>query len=296
MGFSSCAILVLNYNGVSHLRDCLPSVVVAASHAAAHCTVVVVDNASTDASVAFVREQFPSVEVVARRRNDFLFSLNDVVEDRLEEHVILLNNDIRVDPQFLAPLLSHFEDPEVFAVGAAIWDWEGTAVTVGPRWTAVRNFWFYKRWDLARQETSATLDVCAGAAAFRRSMFVSLRGFDDLYRPGYYEDLDLCLAARMRGWKIIYEPRSMTFHKESASMVARYGAAGKARLLARNHVLFTVKNVGGPGFLIGFFVLLPLRAIRPLFAFDAGPAKSILAALPRVPGALVRRAQRAVTR
>jgi GT2 family glycosyltransferase len=282
-------VLVLNYNGVEHLDACLGTLLPAAARAGVPCPVVLVDNRSTDASVASVRERFPSVEVVVSPRNDFLFSLNDVVRARTEEIVVIVNNDMRFDARFVAALLPHFADPGVFAAGAAIRTWDGETDTVGPRCARVEHCWFYKWWQLDRQEPAETLDVCGGAAAFRRAMFVELGGFDPLYRPGYYEDLDLSYRAWARGWRVVFEPASRAFHKESASMLPRYGDLGKARMLYRNHVLFTAKNVGDWRFLAGFLGLLPLRAIRPLLGGDTVPLAGLLRALPALPLAVAQR-------
>ena len=285
----SACLLVLNYNGVAHLEDCLSSALAAADRLGRPCPVVLVDNHSTDDSVAFVRRRFPAVEVVVSPRNDFLFSLNDVVFARAADVVIILNNDMRFDADFIAPLLSHFSDPQIFGAGAAILTWDGSADTVGPRCARLRRWWFHKWWSFERQEPALTLDACGGAAAYRRRMFVELGGFDPLYRPGYYEDLDLSYRAWMRGWKTVYDPRSRAYHKESASMLERYGDTGKARLLYRNHLLFTVKNVGGAGFLIGFFLLLPYRVLFPLVRGHRVPLAGLVGALPRLPAALRRR-------
>ena len=225
MGYDSC-LLVLNYNGVDHLRDCLSSAIIAAEGAGDTCRVVCVDNRSTDGSVELVRANFPTVQVVITPKNDFLFSLNDVVAERSEDVVVVLNNDMRFSPDCVAPLLQHFDDPDVFAVGAAILNWDGSEVTVGQRCAEVRKFWFYKWWNYEKQETCLTLEACGGAVAYRRNMFLELGGFDDIYRPGYYEDLDLSFRAWQRGWKVLYEPKSVVFHKESATMLKRYGMNG----------------------------------------------------------------------
>ena len=119
---SSC-VLVLNFNGLEHLDACLSSAVRAAA-AVAECRVVLVDNRSTDGSVAFTRQRFPTVEVVVSPANDFLFSLNEVVRARREDVVVIVNNDMRFDGQFVAALLPHFRDPAVFGVGAAIRTWD----------------------------------------------------------------------------------------------------------------------------------------------------------------------------
>lgn len=288
----SVCILVLNYNGRVHLQDCLSSAVSVARRYSGRSAVVCVDNRSTDGSPDWVRSTFPEVELMETPVNDFLFSLNAVIAARREEIAIVVNNDMRFDEAFIAPLVSHFDDPEVFAVGAKILTWDGSADTVGPRSAQLRRWWFYKWWNYDRQEPSLTLEACAGAAAYRRAMFVELGGFDDLYRPGYYEDLDLSYRAWARGWKVVYEPASRAYHKESASMLARYGDRAKARLLYRNHLLFTVKNVGGPGFLLGFLLLLPLRALRPLLEGNRVPFAGFLRALPKLPLALRRRAAR----
>jgi GT2 family glycosyltransferase len=284
-------LIVLNYNGLEHLNDCLSSARRAAA-AYGGCAIVMVDNRSTDGSVAFVRGTFPDVEIVVAARNDFLFSLNDVVANRAEDVVVVLNNDMRFDEAFIAPLVLHFDDPAVFAAGAAILTWDGSAQTVGPRCARLHRGWFYKWWSLDRQEPALSLEASGGAAAYRRTMFVAIGGFDPLYRPGYYEDLDLSFRGWARGWKTIYEPRSRVYHKESVTMVARYGTAGKARLLYRNHLLFTIKNVGGAGFLAGFLVLLPYRVLRPLLHGYRVPLLGCLQALPHMPAALLRRFRR----
>jgi GT2 family glycosyltransferase len=292
MARSACA-LVLNYNGVEHLGDCLSSLCRAAAAYGSACRVVLVDNRSTDESVAFTRTRFPQVEVTIAPVNDFLFSLNGVAAARSEEIVIVVNNDMRFDEGFVAPLVEHFADATVFAVGAAIRTWDDTADTVGPRCARVEQFWFHKWWSYERQETALTLEACGGAAAYRRTMFVELGGFDALYRPGYYEDLDLSYRAWARGWRVVYEPRSRVYHKESVTMIARYGDTGKARLLYRNHLLFTLKNVGGAGFVAGFLALLPYRVLSPLVRGYTVPLAGFLRALPLVAAALAARRSRA---
>lgn len=283
-------MLVLNYNGMAHLDDCLTSALRAARAYPGGCHVVCVDNRSTDGSREYVRERFPAVEVVQAPTSDFCFSLNAVMAARTEEIGILLNNDMRVDEHFVAPLVSRFRDPEVFAVGAAILTWDGSADTVGPRCARIDRCWFYKWWRYDCQSASLTLEACGGAAAYRRTMFVELGGFDPLYRPGYYEDLDVSYRGWARGWKVVYEPRSRVYHKESATHREQLGDSGKARILYRNHLLFTAKNVGGVGFLLGFLLLMPLRALRPLASGDRVPLGGFLRALPALPAALARRA------
>ena len=287
-----CAVLVLNWNGAAHLRLLLPSLQAAVAHYAGAMRVVVVDNRSTEPDVAIVQREFPEMDVVVAADNDFLFSLNPVVAACPEEIVIILNNDMRVDPDFVAPLVRHFDDPTVFAATANVFDWEGVRRTTGQRRMALRRWWFYKWWDLTVTEPVYTLDAGGGCAAFRRDRFVALGGFDPLYRPAYYEDVDLSYRAWMRGWRTVFEPASVIYHREAATMRDVTLDAQFRTLLARNHVLFTIKNVGGWGFLAGFLALVPLRIVASASRGDRATARGLVAALPRV-GAAVRARWRA---
>ena len=169
-----CAVLVLNWNGMAHLRLLLPSLRIAAAHYPAATRIVVVDNRSTEPDVALVAREFPEVEVVVAAHNDFLFSLNPIVAACPEEIVIILNNDMRVDSDFVAPLVRHFDDPTVFAVTANVFDWDGVRRTTGQRRMALRRWWFYKWWDLTVTEPTYTLDAGGGCAAFRRFCMLAI--------------------------------------------------------------------------------------------------------------------------
>lgn len=281
-----CAILVLNWNGLAHLRVLLPSLQAAAAQYPGRSRIIVVDNRSTEPDVAVVRREFPGVEVVTADRNDYLFSLNPAVAACPEEVVIILNNDMRVEPGFIAPLVRHFADPAVFAATANVFDWDGIRRTTGQRRMALRHWWFYKWWDLTVTEPVYTLDAGGGCAAFRRERFVALGGFDPLYRPGYYEDVDLSYRAWMRGWRTVFEPGSVIYHREAATMRDQRREREFHALLARNHVLFTVKNVGGWRFLAAFLALAPARVLRGLLRRHRATARGLVDAMPRLGAAL----------
>ena len=282
---SSC-LLILNYNGRKHLDDCLTSALEAAGALGSPCPVALVDNQSTEDDIPYVRARFPGVQVIVAPKNDFLFSLNAVIEGRSEDVVFILNNDMRFDRGFLEPLLFHFKDPDVFAATARVFNWDGSAVTTGRRAGHFRNFWFYKEWDLSVQRPCYTLDAGGGCAAFRRLMFVELGGFDPLFRPAYCEDTDLSYRAWKRGWKVIYEPRSVIYHKIAVTLDAVYGRPRMTRLIRRNEVLLTLKNCLGWGFAALYLSLLPWRALKSFVTGNGPLACGIFQALPRVPAAL----------
>src|SRR5262249_12424594 len=97
-------ILVLNYNGESLLAECLPSVLEAAPRAPLPCRVTVVDNSSSDRSRELVASRFPTVGFISEP-NRGLASFNAVLERRDEPVLLLLNNDVKLDANAVAPLL-----------------------------------------------------------------------------------------------------------------------------------------------------------------------------------------------
>jgi N-acetylglucosaminyl-diphospho-decaprenol L-rhamnosyltransferase len=287
----SCVIVVLNWNGVEHLRTLLPSLEAAVA-AGPPAAIVVVDNRSTAGDVEWIAAHHPGAQVIVAERNDYLFSLNPVVAGRPEDVVVILNNDMRVDPGFLGPLLTHFADPSVFAATARVLDWDGTRQTTGQRRIALRHCWYYQWWELSVSEPVHTLDAGGGCAAFRRAYFAELGGFDPLFRPAYYEDIDLSYRAWMRGWRTVFEPGSVIYHREGATLWDRERDGLHRAMLARNQALFTMKNVGGWGFLAGYLAMAPLRVVRGALGSDPYTARGLMRALPRAGQAIAARARR----
>jgi GT2 family glycosyltransferase len=252
--------------------------------------VVVVDNRSTDGSIEWLHQHYPQIEVQIADRNDYLFSLNHVVASRAEDIVVILNNDMHFDEDFISALLPHFDSADVFAVSARVLDWDGRRVTTGQRLGDKRRLWFYKSWNFEAGSACLTLDAGGGCAAFRRTMYVALGGFDPLYRPAYWEDTDLSYRAWRRGWRVVYEPASVIYHRVSATLdETQGGRPAVTRLIRRNEVIFALRNVGGWGFAVGYLALLPLRMIRNAMMRNHAFWRGALRALPRIPAALARR-------
>ncbi len=231
----SVSLAILNYNGRKHLEYLLPTACAAAKNYPGSCSVLVLDNRSTDPDVEWIRREFPAVRVVVAPKNDFLFSYNWLLPQLPEEIVVLLNNDLRVDKQFLEPLIQHFKSPDVFAVSASSYDWEGRERTIGPARLIFCNGFYGWKYEPGRQEPCHTLFTSGGFMAVNRQKFLELGGFNRLFHPAYCEDLDLCFRAWRRGWRSIYEPASVVWHREQATW-----SADKVtnKLQLRNSLLF----------------------------------------------------------
>jgi GT2 family glycosyltransferase len=213
----SVCLAILNYNGKKHLEKLLPTACAAAETFSGRCGVIVLDNRSTDDDVAWIQREFPSVHAIVAPKNDFLFSYNWLAQKRAEDILVLLNNDLKVNRNFLAPLLRHFESPDVFSVSARSYDWNGAEVTSGPARLNFKNGFYSWNFDTEHQKTCHTLFTSGGFMAVDRKKFIELGGFNRLFMPAYCEDLDLCFRAWRRGWRCIYEPRSVVWHRHQAT-------------------------------------------------------------------------------
>ena len=213
----SVCLAILNYNGKKHLEHLLPTTSAAANKFSGTCAVVVLDNQSTDDDVAWIGREFSSVQAIVAPKNDFLFSYNWLAQKRSEDILVLLNNDLRVDSNFLAPLIRHFESPDVFSVSARSYNWNGAEVTSGPARLNFNNGFYSWKFDTERQKTCYTLFTSGGFMAVDRNRFIELGGFNRLFAPAYCEDVDLCFRAWRRGLRCIYEPGSVVWHRHRAT-------------------------------------------------------------------------------
>jgi O-antigen biosynthesis protein len=243
----AASVVIPNWNGRDLLERFLPSVVEATAGCAEN-EIIVVDNASTDRSVEMLRERFPSVRVLALDRNlGFGGGSNAGFQAANNDIVVLLNNDMRVETGFLAPLLAPFTDPRVFSVSCQIFFTdphkrrEETGLT--------QMCWQHGQLRVGhRIDTQITSSFpCAypggGSSAFDRAKFLSLGGFDRLLEPFYYEDADLGYMAWKRGWLLYYEPRSIVFHEHRGTIGKRFGADYIRGVLRKNELLVCWKNL-----------------------------------------------------
>jgi GT2 family glycosyltransferase len=243
----AASIVIPNWNGRDLLEKYIPSVL-AATAGNPENEVIVVDNGSTDGSVDFLRTAFPAVKVVALPRNlGFGGGSNEGFRAAANDVVVLLNSDMRVDPGFLQPLLDGFADENVFAVSCQIFfsdpekKREETGLTQAG-WSAGR-LRVRHRIDDEITGLYPCFYAGGGSSAFDRRKFLELGGFDHLLRPFYLEDTDLGILAWKRGWKVLYQPRSVVFHEHRGTIGKKFSPAYIDGVLKKNFLLFTWKNI-----------------------------------------------------
>ncbi|OIO39486.1 MAG: hypothetical protein AUJ72_00740 [Candidatus Omnitrophica bacterium CG1_02_46_14] len=286
-------IFVLNYNGKDLMAECLPSILAAVKASPVSCSLTVIDNQSRDGSIRLLEEHFKEVRVYLAKKNLVFCSYNDAVRESKADVAILLNNDIKTEKDFIAPLLKVFQDhPDAFLAAPKATTFDGSRYegSLSKMFFRYGQFGAESRFDGFQGKVDRPgYTMAAGFGAFKRATFLELGGFDHLYLPGTVEDSDICFRAWKRGYACYYVPESCVFHKGQATFKKTFG---RSRLLAmnqRNLYLFIWKNISDPGLLAEHLAWLLLR---PLFFLLRGRFEFLwgfLWALPRLPRALKRR-------
>ena len=261
-------VVILNWNGREYVGDCIRSVL---DQSHEDTGVIVVDNGSTDGSADLIRSRFPEARLVALPENlHFARGTNAGVALALRDpdcrHIITLNNDTKVDPEFVAELVRGAASGRVGMVQAKLlfMDRPNVLNTTGVLPTrdgsGVDRGWNQKdegQFDAATDVFAPT----AGAALYRREVFDTVGLFDEDFLA-YNEDLDLAWRARRARWEARFAPRSIVYHKYSHS--SSYQSAWKTYQGERNRIWTLVQNY--PMRYVGLAV--PWNAARVLAAFQ----------------------------
>jgi GT2 family glycosyltransferase len=260
-------VVVLNWNGQSYLQLLLESLQQAKAtyerQGLGSCRLVVLDNPGPTDDSAWIHQHFPAVECIRAPQNDFLYSYNWLLPQLSEPYVVLLNNDLRVDANFLHPLIQPFHnDAAVFATSARSLSWDGKSENGAAFSVNGRRGWYW--WQMVTRSTiTPTLFAVGGYMAVERAKFIALGGFDPLFFPAYGEDIDLCLRAWERGWPSLYVPGSVVYHHQGASWEI---GGRRDRLFRLGHLLLLERYFSSPTQRAGRTLHLLRQLLRPSLA------------------------------
>ncbi|WP_264530124.1 glycosyltransferase family 2 protein [Flavobacterium sp. N502540] len=244
------AVVILNWNGVKLLEQFLPSVIRFSEGA----EIYVADNASTDDSIDFVKNNFPSIKIVQNNGNHgFAKGYNDALQHIDAEIYALVNSDIEVTENWLTPILETFENEKLTAIiqpkildyknkeyfeyaGAAggFIDKYGFPFCRGRIFDAIEK-------DNGQYDDNCELFWASGACFFIRSeVYHELGGFDETFFA-HQEEIDFCWRAANEGHVIKYVSGSTVYHVGGATL--QQGNPRKTFLNFRNSLLMLVKNL-----------------------------------------------------
>lgn len=237
-------IVIPNYNGKHFMGPCLESL---KQQSFTDFKILVVDNASTDGSLDYMKENYPQIQVIPLKENyGFSKAVNVGIKKSRTPFVILLNNDTTVDPNYVKEMVKAIEkSPKIFAVSSKmiqmyhpeLIDSAGDLYTIlgwgvcRGNGSSISNF----------TEPEEIFTACAGAAIYRRSAFARIGYFDENHFA-YLEDIDVGYRARIYGYKNTYCPTALVYHVGSGTSGSKYNAF-KVKLSSRNNLYLCYKNM-----------------------------------------------------
>lgn len=225
------SVVTVNYNGWNYLDHCLTSLLQNVRRD--DLEVIVVDNASQDASVDNLRRSYPSVKIVEGSENvGFSRGCNRGAQAAIGRYLLFLNNDTIIQDDFLKPMADFLEDhPRVGVLGPRLVYEDGTFQLSSGSLPSVQQEAFDRVvYALARRRTEWLLHhltrryasvrevewVTGACLLVRREVFEAVGGFDENMFM-YFEDKDLCKRIAEQGWRVVYFPEVTVIHRLAGS-------------------------------------------------------------------------------
>lgn len=274
------AIVILNWNGEKLFDKFMPSVLEYSQ--GENTEIIVADNGSTDNSISYLKQYFPSVKIIDLQHNyGFAEGYNQALKQVEADYLVLLNSDVEVSRNWLEPCISRFEtDKEIAAVQPKILSFNAPEnfEYAGAAGGFIDKFGYpfcrgrilnHIEKDENQYNQATEIFWATGACLFiRADVFKNTGGFDgDFF--AHMEEIDLCWRLKNQGYKIVYEPQSVVYHLGGATLT--YGSPKKIYLNFRNNLFMLYKNLPKTKFKRIFFIRMNLdgvAAVKFLLGFN----------------------------
>ncbi len=283
------SIITVSWNVRDDINNCLKSIF--SNKPAFPLEVIVVDNASSDGTVSFIKENFPEVITISNSRNvGFAAANNEGIKRAGGDFIFLLNPDTIVKPEALNILVNYLRGhKDVGAVGPLLLNTDGSTQQSVRRFPTFRGALYrhtifrylnlfkndYKKWMMKDFDYSkqANVEQLMGAAILlRREVLEKTGTFDERYFM-YYEDVDLCYRIRQAGWQIAFSPQTSIIHlggRSSGQMPLR------VKIMAAGSLLRFFRRYRGYAATACFAVIfIPLMFVRESIELTAGLTKTL---------------------
>lgn len=256
----SLDIIIVNWNAIAHLRDCLESIKAMRGNGFKLNRVVVVDNASTDGSVDCVDDIDLPLFVIRNAQNrGFAAACNQGATDSRSDYLLFLNPDTRLFEDSLIKPLVFMEQPEnqkIGITGIQLLDEDGRVARTCARFPKPAMFFskmlglnmlfprqfpshFMSEWN--HEDTREVDQVMGAFFLIRRHLFETLNGFDEQFFV-YFEEVDLSYRAKNAGWKTVYLADAKVYHKGGGT--SEQVKATRMFYSLRSRILYGYKHFG----------------------------------------------------
>jgi len=265
----SVSVVIPSFNGHKLLNKNLSSVLLALRE---RDELIIIDDASTDKTLECLIKKFNlnlldkqfsdfeiykgkykkhnsqiQIQVIVNNINlRFAASVNRAVKLAQNPIIFLINNDVLPNKDVIGQVMFYFKKPDTFAVGCL----ESETIDENSKKKTVKGgknkLWFERGMFIhsrADQFTSGlTAWASGGSAFFSKEKWLKLRGFDLIYYPAYWEDIDLSFRAKKHGWKVYFEEKAVVKHNHESTHSVVFGIKKMECISWKNAIKFTLKN------------------------------------------------------
>ena len=265
------AVVILSWNGIEWIKTFLPTIIDKSSNA----NIYVADNASTDGTVDYIKENFTNVNVIQNYSNEgYAKGYNDALKNLNEKYFVLINSDIEVTDNWLNPIIDLMEDNiDIAACQPKILDYNfrnkfeyagasgGYIDTLGYPYCRGRIFSDLEE-DSNQYDDIKEVFWASGACLFVRSEhFKEVNGFDNDFFA-HQEEIDLCWRLKNSGYKVMVNPQSVVYHVGGGTLNST--SPFKTYLNFRNNLFMLYKNLPFLKLLLTLLLRLPLDGIAAI--------------------------------
>ncbi len=287
--------LIPNWNGKYLLERYLPSIMDSLVTANVSYEVIVVDDASTDDSVSFLRKYYPDIHVIQNETNQgFPKTCNTGIKTAKHQWILLLNNDVKLTEAYVKLLYSKTDIVNLFSIGGSIYDMGSGKIIDGGKigkfisgnFRVTSNFYVTTgNFD----DNYYTFYNPATCCLYAREKLRALNGFDELFSPFNWEDTDIAYRAWKRGWISLYDPRAAAYHNPNTTIDKTYRKDNIYIISRRNKFFFGWKNLSDKSFILMNILSLVLDITLRWIIFDWKYYSALRLALKKLPIVLQKR-------
>jgi len=229
------------------------------------CQIIVVND---DPSKSLKKDftQFKKITLLENKKNlGFGQSVNLGVKKATGRFLFLLNSDVILEDKSYLNVLNYFNDKKLFAVSFAQKEKDGSVVGKNKIYWQRGLYHHQKAEDLKFGDNGWAE---GGASIIDKDKFLKLGGFDPIYSPFYWEDIDLSNRARKFGWRILFDPKILVTHHHESTIGKYYDKKQIKKIAYRNQLIFTWKNLSTAKLILEHLFFLPILIISHLIRGD----------------------------
>ncbi len=257
------SVVIPNYNGNLLLPEILPCLYEALKNSKVAYEVILVDDCSTDNTIAFLQNNYPAIILLQNETNKgFSPTINKGIFAAQYSLLLLLNSDVKLTPHYFDHLFPYFDNADTFGVMGRIIGWEDDKIQDGGKYPSMQGVKIKTSVNYIPKESKIgdrlySMYLSGANALVNTEKIVKLGGFDELFAPFYIEDVELSIRAWRMGWKCYYEHNAVCKHKTSTTIKTKESKNFINTIYYRNKMFLHAIHLSGFKLFLWYFTLVP---------------------------------------